>query len=77
MDKLNPLLATTFKISENQLTDELTMDDVTLWDSLKHMELITTIENIMQIELTADDIVAMTSVKVIREIVDKKNVTHV
>lgn len=77
MDKLNPLLAAIFKVNEDELINELTMDDVALWDSLKHMELITTIEDKMGIELSADDIMSMTSIKTIRDIVSQKSIAHV
>jgi len=72
MDKLFPLLASLFKMNESELTDELSMDHVALWDSLKHMELITSIEEELLIELTADDIMDMISIKAIKKIVAEK-----
>ena len=66
MKKLNSILVRILKIKEHELVDQLTMNDVVLWDSLKHMELIVTIENELEIELSAEDIMEMTDVKTIR-----------
>ena len=75
MKKLNKILVTIFKINEDKLTDELSMADVVLWDSLKHMELIAVIEDELNIELTAEDIMKMVDVKSIRDIVTLKGLT--
>lgn len=72
MNTLNNILVAIFKIEASQLSNELTMEDIVLWDSLKHMELITTIENELNIELSVDDIMAMISIKAIRDIVTQK-----
>ncbi|MFT6689664.1 MAG: acyl carrier protein [Colwellia sp.] len=63
------------KINEDKLTDELSMADVVLWDSLKHMELIAVIEDELNIELTAEDIMKMVDVKSIRDIATLKGLT--
>jgi acyl carrier protein len=68
MNKLDSILVRILKVKEQDLLDELTMNDVVLWDSLKHMELIVTIENELEIELSAEDIMEMTDVKAIRTI---------
>jgi|TARA_R110000868_G_scaffold39435_4_gene137393 acyl carrier protein len=72
MKKLNNILASIFKIDEAQLTDELSMKSVAMWDSLKHMELISVIEDELKIALTAEDIIQMVNIKSIREIVVRK-----
>jgi acyl carrier protein len=69
MNKLNTILVNILKIKEHQLVDELAMGDVVLWDSLKHMELITTIESELEIELSAEQIMEMDNIKSIRDIV--------
>lgn len=63
------------KINEDKLTDELSMADVVLWDSLKHMGLIAVIEDELNIELTAEDIMKMVDVKSIRDIATLKGLT--
>ena len=73
MDKLNRILAENFEILESEVLKNLTMDDISAWDSLTHMGLIVAIESEFEIELTGDDIADMTSCDAIRAIV-KKNI---
>jgi acyl carrier protein len=71
MQKLNQILIETLKISPEDVTLNLGMDDVRNWDSLTHMTLIVTIENDFGIELSGDDIAEMITFDKIREIVKK------
>lgn len=48
------------------------MDDVSLWDSLRHMELIVAIEQKFGFELNFDEISSMNSIGGIRKLVDSK-----
>ena len=50
MDKLNKILSEVFRLKEDELNDELTMDDIDNWDSLTHMDLITSIESGFEIQ---------------------------
>jgi len=70
--KLNQLLAELLRLSANEITDTLSMKDTDAWDSLKHMELIVSIEETFDIQLTADEIVTMLDVKEIKNILTKK-----
>jgi acyl carrier protein len=69
MDKLNKILSEVFRLKEDELNDELTMDDIDNWDSLTHMDLITSIESGFEIQLTMDDIMNCKDIKTIRTIV--------
>ena len=71
MEKLNKILANSFEISEAEVLKDLSMDDISSWDSLTHMSLIVAIEEGFGIELTGDDIADMTSCDAIRTIVSK------
>lgn len=73
MEKLNEIISNVLELDESKLTDELTINDVDSWDSLRQMELIANIEEEFGIELTFDEISDMTSVKRIREIVSEKS----
>lgn len=75
-DKLNVLMADLLRMDADKVTDELTMQDSDVWDSLKHMELIVSIEDEFDVELSADDIVNMLSVKAIRDILQKKGMRN-
>ena len=69
MEKLNNILCEVFRLKGNELDDKLTMEDIESWDSLTHMDLITSIEEGLDIQLTMDDIMNMKDIKAIRTIV--------
>jgi acyl carrier protein len=71
MEKVNEILATTLKVSLEEALNNLTMDDVSNWDSLTHMNLIVAIEDEFGIELSGDDIAEMTTFDAIRNTVAK------
>ena len=73
MAKLESLLSGVLKISESDITDEMSMSSLDTWDSLTHMEMIAGIEQDFGIELTRDDIVRMTDVATIRRVIDEKD----
>lgn len=68
------VLSKTLSIPENKLTNELTMKDVDSWDSLKHMDLIASLEITFNVEFTFDEIVAMQSIGSIIRILKEKSV---
>lgn len=72
MDKLNKVLCEVFRLKEDELSDSLTMENIQSWDSLRHMDLITSIEESFNIQFTMDDIMNMKDIKTIKEIVSKK-----
>jgi acyl carrier protein len=71
-ERLDSLLRQVLRLPAEEITDELTMDDVGRWDSLTHMELIAAIEDEFGIELSGDDIVEMTNAGAIRRVVDAR-----
>ena len=71
MEKLNNILCEVFRLKGNELDDKLTMEDIESWDSLTHMDLITSIEEGLNIQLTMDDIMNMKDVKTIKSVVGK------
>ncbi len=72
--KLKELMAELFNMKVDEVTDSLTMKDTDVWDSLKHMELIASLEEEMGIELTIDEIIAMNTFKDIKRIISEKGV---
>ena len=76
MDKrIENLLADVFQMPLAKVTDDITMQDVEVWDSLKHMELVVSLEETLGVELAFDEIVAMQSVRAIKRILREKRVT--
>lgn len=71
MEKINQILADTFKIPVEKTIEDATMDDISTWDSLTHMGLIVAIEDEFGIEISGDDIAEMITFDAIRSIVSK------
>jgi acyl carrier protein len=72
MKKLEEILTGIFQLDEKDLHDDLKMNDVPRWDSLTHMNLITSLEDNFQIEFTMDEIMEMVSVGRIRSIINQR-----
>lgn len=66
------LLSEVLQIPASKITEDLAMKDVDAWDSLKHMELIVSLEQSFGIELSFDDIVAMQSVGEIKRVLRER-----
>lgn len=71
-EKVAGLLAEVLQIPAATVTDDLTMKDMDAWDSLKHMELIVSLEQSFGIELSFDEIVAMRSVAEIKRVLRER-----
>ena len=69
MEKLNKILCEVFRLKEHDLKDDLSMSNVQRWDSLTHMDLVTSIEEELNIQLSMDDIMNMTDIGTVRAIV--------
>jgi acyl carrier protein len=71
-DKLKELLIEVLQLPSGELSDDMTMETVEEWDSLRHMELIVAVEETFNFELTGDEIASMGSIGGIRKIVEAK-----
>jgi len=72
--KLKKIMTDLFEIQQDRITDDLSINNTEKWDSLKHIELIASIEEEFKITLTADQIVEMTSFAEIKRILREKGV---
>ena len=72
-EKLRALMADLLQLKPEQITDALAMRETETWDSLKHMEVIVTIEKTFNLELTFDEIVAMRTFGEIKRIVASRS----
>lgn len=68
------VLAEVFILRPDQITLDLTKDDIGSWDSLKQMDLVVSIEKKFGVALEITDIVKMNSVKAIIEVLQDKGV---
>ncbi|HET6854502.1 MAG TPA: acyl carrier protein [Pyrinomonadaceae bacterium] len=71
---MEQLLADVLQIPVAEVTDQLAMTDLDVWDSLKHIELIASLEEQLNVQLSFDDIVAMRSVGDIKRVLSSKGV---
>jgi acyl carrier protein len=73
-ERLKRLLADVLQMSEGRITPTLAMKDIDAWDSLRHMELVTSIERAYGLELTFEEIVTMQSVSQIEAVLSARGV---
>lgn len=73
-DRLAALLSEVFGIRRDLVTPELTKADVGSWDSLKQMDLVTSLEREYDILLEISDIISMVSVCDIIKVLQNKGV---
>lgn len=73
--RLASVLAEIFGIRADQITLELTKDQVGSWDSLKQMDLVMTLEREFGIALEIPDIVRMDSVRTIVDVLAGKGLS--
>lgn len=72
-EKVEILVAEVLQIPETTITDDLAMKDLDVWDSLKHMELIVSLEQGFGIELSFEEIVAMRTVGEIKRVLRERS----
>lgn len=70
-EKLAELVAELFDLDPNAVGDELTPEDVELWDSLNHLRLVTAVEQEFGIKLSTADIESITSLGVLRNLIEQ------
>ena len=71
---LEELLAELLQIPVTKVTADLTMKDLDVWDSLKHMEVIAALEQQFELQFSFDEIVTMRSVGDIKRVLSSKGV---
>ena len=73
-ETLTKLLSKVFEVPAANITPELTSADVSKWDSLTHMDLITSLEETFQVSFEFEEIVAMNSVGKIDSLLKSKGI---
>jgi len=66
------VVAKSFGIPVDSVTDSLSRDTLEAWTSLNHLLLVTDVEEQMGIRLTSDEVLRIRSYKDLREIVSAK-----
>ena len=73
MGQLQEVVARSFGISVESVTDDLSRDKLEAWTSLNHLLLVTEIEEVMGIQFTSDEVLRIKNYRDLREIVSAKN----
>jgi len=73
-DKLAKILSEVFNIKADQLSENLTRDQITSWDSLRQMDLVNSLEEGFEIVFEMEDIFKMNSIQSIIEVLKLKGV---
>jgi len=72
--KLKMVMADVFEISPDKIDGSTTMDSVEEWDSLKHIELLTMVEEKFGIELEMEEMIEMLTFDDIKRILSSKGI---
>jgi len=69
------IISDIFNIEKDKIFDDLELQNIESWDSMAHMELISTIEDTYELTFTGDEIVDIKKIGDIKEIIlrNKKN----
>lgn len=73
-ERLSGILADVFGLRKDEVHADLKKDDVSRWDSLKQLDLVTSLENEFEIALEIEDIARMSSVAEIVKVLTEKKV---
>jgi acyl carrier protein len=73
-NKLKELLSNLLEINIEEITEDTNNENTESWDSLKHMEIIASIEDEFDITFSADEIIQLISYKKIKEILGEKGI---
>lgn len=67
-DRLSRILKNVFTLSDKEFREDLRKEDISNWDSLRHMDLIATIEAEYDITLSMQEILSINSFPALTEV---------
>lgn len=73
-DQIKAILSELFNVSTTEISDAFAMENTESWDSLRHMELIVSLESEFNVQFTADEITEMLTFEKIAAILSGKGV---
>jgi len=71
-NRIKNAMAAVFEISKKKISDDSSPDTIKSWDSLKHMNLVVSLEEEFKIQLTDEEIVEMINYQLIKLIIKEK-----
>jgi len=72
LDKIKSIMALVFNIKKNKIKDNSSPDNIEVWDSIKHMNLIIALESEFKITFSNKEIGEMINFKIINLILNQK-----
>lgn len=73
-EEIEGLVAKVLQVPAATITDDLAMKDLDVWDSLKHMELVISLEQSFELQLSFDEIIMMQTVGEIKRVLRERGV---
>ncbi len=71
-DKLNEILGDLFDLDPEEITDQLSAEQVDLWDSLNHLKLVTAVEEAFGFQFTMSEIEGIDGVARLRALIAER-----
>ncbi|NBU81560.1 MAG: acyl carrier protein [Flavobacteriaceae bacterium] len=71
-DQIKKIMSIVFEVDVNSIEDDSTPGTIENWDSIRHMNLIVSIEEEFNLRFTDDEITDLLSFKLVESIVSKK-----
>lgn len=71
IDRVKKIFCETLGVSESEVNDDTAYNSFEPWDSLKHLRIVSNLEEEFSIDIDMDDVIAMSTFKKIKEIVRK------
>lgn len=70
-EKLLSIISEVFGLPLDKITDDIAYNSYAPWDSLKHLQMVSMIEEELEIEFEMDDIIDMSTIGKVKEITAK------
>jgi acyl carrier protein len=70
--RIRNVVSSVLGVSENMITEDLSFKSLLDWDSLKHINLVTALEDEFEIEFTDEEISEMVTYKFVRDVCRQK-----
>jgi acyl carrier protein len=73
--RLKEVISRCLKIDESEINDNTSVDTVPLWDSLKHLELVLTLEGEFNVSFTSDQTIEILNYPLIKIVLSEHGIT--
>jgi acyl carrier protein len=73
--RLKEVISRCLKIDESEINDNTSVDTVPLWDSLKHLELVLTLEGEFNVSFTSDKTIEILNYPLIKIVLSEHGIT--